>query len=127
MFLFGLEAQEAEALLSGRAYNAGALYESDPMLRRVLDYLINGRIVPEDPRMFQDLHHLLLFGDDHGVADKYLVLRDFSAYIGAHRRALCAYGKPSEWNAIAVKNIAQAGYFSSDRAVKEYNSLIWQL
>lgn len=127
MFLFGLEAHDAESLLAGKTYNAGALYESDPLLRRVLDYLINGRIVAEDPRMFQDLYHLLLFGDDHGLADNYLVLRDFSAYIDAHRRALQTYAKPSLWNAMAVKNIAQAGYFSSDRAIAEYNKLIWQL
>ena len=95
--------------------------------KSVLDYLINGRICREDPRMFQDLYHILLFGDGCDFADPYFVLLDLKAYIEAQERIRTAYMDTRHWNAMAIRNIAHAGIFSSDRTAQEYNQLIWRL
>ncbi|MBR0025652.1 MAG: glycogen/starch/alpha-glucan phosphorylase, partial [Clostridia bacterium] len=127
MFLFGMTAEETDALFHNRNYSAGRLYESNPIIRRVLDYLINGRICPEDPQLFQGLHHRLLFGVGQDMADPFLVLSDLEAYAAAQTRVRETYQEREKWNAMAVRNIAKSGIFASDRTIVEYNQLIWWL
>ena len=61
------------------------------------------------------------------MADEYMLLADFSSYCQAHKRALEAYADRQRWNQMSLINIAKAGIFSSDRAVKEYADEIWDL
>ena len=88
--------------------------------------LIDGTVCPQNPAKYQDLYQSLLFGE-HGVADGYMVVRDFEAYCEIHRIADREYRNEDLWLKKAIINVAKSGFFSSDRTINEYNSKIWDL
>jgi glycogen phosphorylase len=59
--------------------------------------------------------------------EPFLVLADFAAYSTAQRRVDELYDTPDEWSRKAVLNCLNMGYFSSDRAVREYADRIWNV
>ena len=67
IYIFGLTAEQVEAGMA--TYRAHEIYETNPRIRKVLEQLIDGTLEPENPRMFQELYHALLFGDGGGMAD----------------------------------------------------------
>ncbi len=127
IFIFGLTAREVERLHRYGNYSSGKVYESNAVIRRAMDYLINGELDLTGTRVFNDLYHVLLFGENGTRADPYLVLKDFPAYADCHARLLTAFGDKARWRRMAVMNTARSGYFSSDRAIEEYGEKIWKL
>ena len=61
----------------------------------------------------------------HG--DRYMVLADFRDYVATQERAAGLYRDRRAWARAAILNVAAMGYFSSDRAIREYAQLIWGL
>ncbi|VVM07522.1 glycogen phosphorylase [Methylacidimicrobium cyclopophantes] len=122
IFLFGLTAEQvAERVRKG--YNPWEIYESDPELRAILDWLGSGEFTPGEPAsVLAPLRHSLLEG-----GDPFLVLADFASYLAAQRRAEQTYRDRSRWMAMALTNTATVGKFSSDRSIREYAEGIWRL
>ena len=111
-----------------RSYRSSEIYETSPEIRRVLEQLIDGTLTPENPRMFQELYHALLFGDGGGMADPYFVLKDMHSYVHTQHMLSHDYEKNHGlWLRKAIINTAQSGIFSSDRTIREYNEKIWHL
>lgn len=122
-FIFGLSAEEAEALNQSGTYNPMAIYQSNPVLARVLDKLKEGF---SDGEKYEDLVTLLLRGNG-GKPDQFMVLADFDAYVKAQERASEMYKRPENWNYMSLMNIANSGRFASDRSVAEYAQNIWKV
>ena len=60
--------------------------------------------------------------------DWFQTLPDFNAYIVRKEQAMSDYAvNPEAWSSRTLINIAEAGFFSSDRTIKEYDDDIWQL
>jgi len=125
IYLFGLTADEVAALYAS-GYNSKDVYNANQDLREAIDLIEDGSLSPEKPRLFADIYNSLLYNDS-GLSDQYLVLRDFASYAAAHRRLVADFADRRAWNRKAVINVANAGYFSSDRAIREYNEGIWNL
>lgn len=125
IFIFGMRLEEVER--AEQTYRSSEVYETNVEIRHALEMLINGTLCPEDPRKFQDLYHTLLFGDYGGRADQYFVLKDLPDYLRAQNDMLNAWKDPNRWWAMAVRNTASSGVFSSDRSIREYNEKIWHL
>ena len=92
-----------------------------------MEQLIDGTLAPENPRMFQEIYHALLFGDCGGMADPYFVLKDLPAYNLTQKKAAQDYTDRDKWLRMAVMNTACSGGFTSDRTIRQYNDLIWHL
>ena len=75
---------------------------------------------------FDDIYRSLLT-NDFSVADAYMILADFDDYKKAHIAASDAYKSKYDFSRMSLVNIANAGIFSSDRAIKEYSNTIWNL
>ena len=58
--------------------------------------------------------------------DPYAVIADFAAYLEAQDRVDAAWQQRQDWQRMSLLNTARSGYFSSDRAVREYATRIWQ-
>ena len=127
IYIFGLDAEQVQALYTYGSYRAGEIYESEPRIRKLLEQLIDGTLSKEHPRMFADLYQSLLFGHWGGQADAYFVLKDFESYRATQEKISADYIDSYKWNQMAAVNTAMAGYFSSDRTIKEYNDRIWHL
>jgi len=128
IFIFGLNADEVAAR---SRYNDGSevknIYAENAELRKVLDQLINGSMLPgAGTNQFRDLYQTLVFGD-YGTPDTYMVVRDFEAYMKMHEHVSNVYENREEWLKKAIMNTAKAGFFSSDRTINEYNDKIWHL
>ncbi len=120
LYIFGLRAEEVADLRARGVYDPRALYASTPRLRRVIDALAKGRFSPGEPGLFAPLVENLL---DHG--DRWFVLADFCAYGDTQERISRDWLDPIDWARRAALNVARMGYFSSDRAIREYATAIW--
>lgn len=126
IFIFGLTSTETNQYYLNGQYNPKEIYLNDPYLKQVLDQLVDGFINTQHPELFQELYQGLLYG--HGaMADPYFVLKDFDSYRQAHEKINRQYLDQTIWWKKAILNISNAGYFSSDRTIEQYNKKIWQL
>ncbi|MHB0973820.1 MAG: glycogen/starch/alpha-glucan phosphorylase [Thiobacillus sp.] len=119
-FLFGLRAEEVEAL-RGR-YQPLAYMEHDPELREVIDLLISGHFNPCEPGIFDMILGALLSPND-----PWMVLADFRDYVDAQARVAQAWQDKARWTRMSILNTASSGFFSTDRTMREYNADIWKL
>ena len=119
---FGLSVAEVLSYYTKGNYNANQVYNSDPRLKRVLDYIRGGLSgnVPGDE--FASIARSLL---DYN--DEFFVLRDFDGYVKAHEKLEGLYRDPKTWNRMSLVNIAKSGIFSSDRTIRQYADEIWKI
>jgi starch phosphorylase len=119
-FLFGLTEDEVVARKAA-GYDPGATYRADPELRAVIDEIASGYYSPAgDPDLFRPIVETLL------MRDEYLVLADYRAYIEAQERVDTLWGDRAAWTAMSIRNTARTGFFSSDRAMRDYFDRIWK-
>ena len=127
IYIFGLVTEEVDARLKyAGSDEVKTIYSTNHVLRRALEMLIDGSIIPGNNQIFRDLYDTLLFGD-YGYPDTYMVLRDFDAYMQTHERISEDYKNREKWLEMAINNTAMSGFFSSDRTINEYNDQIWHL
>ena len=125
IYIFGLSAEEVERAYEQGTYRARDVYDDNADVRRALDQLASGAVCPDNPRLFQDLYHSLLFEDGGGMADPYFVLKDLPGYHRVRGSMAQDYEDRALWLTKAVLNTARSGIFSSDRSITEYNEKIW--
>lgn len=119
--IFGLTEAEVYQYYENRTYHAASIYEKDNTVRRVVDTLIDGtipNILAEGQEIFDSLIK---------YNDEFFVLRDFEAYCTAQMSVDKAYKDRHRWLQISLRNIANAGRFSSDQTVQRYAEDIWQI
>ena len=58
--------------------------------------------------------------------DWFMTLLDFNAYVDVKERAFREYDNRMDWAEKMLMNISMAGFFSSDRTIREYNEDIWK-
>ena len=56
-----------------------------------------------------------------------MCLADLASNKNKKKKMDAAYKDPIKWNQMSLKNIAEAGRFSADRAVREYATKIWRM
>ena len=56
-----------------------------------------------------------------------MALLDLEAYIAKKDEILKDYADREKWKRMVATNMANAGFFSSDRTIEEYNRDIWKL
>lgn len=120
IFIFGHTAEEVDELWK-KGYASSYYYNRSDILKRTVDSLQNGF----NGRSFSDIANYLLYSNR--VSDPFMCLADFDFYADAHRKMREAYEDRERWNRMALVNIAKAGYFSSDRSIKEYADNIWHI
>ena len=126
IYIFGLSAEDVNAAYG--SYRSSEIYETNAEIRQALEQLIDGTLDHDNPRLFQDLYHALLFGDGGGMADPYFVLKDLPGYLHTQQMMSYDYSHNKKlWLKKAVINTAKSGIFASDRTIKEYNDKIWHL
>ena len=119
IFLFGLKADEVEALWR-RGYSPTDYIRSNPELAAVLGMLTSNVLGAR----FDDIAKSLET-NAYGTADAYMALADFDSYVKAQQRVSETYKDKDKFGNMSLVNIAKAGVFSADRAVMEYAKNIW--
>ena len=126
-FIFGLSAQEVENYQAHGGYNPFDEYHNVEGLKKVIDQLGDGTYDDNHTGIFRELQNSLLYGVDGSRPDVYFLLKDFASYREAQDRLQNAFKDRREWTRKALKNIANAGKFSSDRTISEYAKEIWNI
>ncbi len=117
-FLFGMSEPEVEALWAD-GYRPAEFYQRDERLRSAIDLIASGAFSDGDRTVFEPLVSNLLY------EDRFMALADFSSYLDAQERVDAAYADQDGWVRSAILNVARSGYFSSDRAMRDYLDRIW--
>ena len=116
--IFGLTADEvAEKRASG--YSPREVIEASRELQQAVSAIASGVFSPDDPHRYTDLMNGIY---DH---DWFMVAADFDAYHAAQRAVDRRWEDQAAWRASAIRNIANVGWFSSDRTIGEYARDIW--
>ena len=123
-YIFGGTVEELAAVR--KTYSPRALYGRDAEIRRTLDRLTDGTFRDPDGGL-AELKRSLLDGASWHAPDHYFVLYDFHAYLEAKIRCNRDTADTEAFAAKALRNIAGAGKFSSDRTILEYAEEIWKV
>ena len=121
IFIFGQTVESIEELKQ-EGYNPKKYYDEDEELKAVLDWLSSDFFSPDEGCILSDLPNSLL-----QWGDPFFVLADYRAYVDAQDLAGKAYQDQKRWAAMAIRNIAGSGKFSSDRTIGEYAEEVWKL
>jgi starch phosphorylase len=116
--IFGLTAAEVAANRAN-GYQPRRIIEASRELSQALAAIASGVFSPDDPQRYAELIGGLY---DH---DWFMVAADFDAYASAQRKIDERWGDRKGWNAAVVRNVANMGWFSSDRTIREYAKDIW--
>lgn len=118
-FLFGKTTEQIAELR--RHYRPWELLDTMPLLREAFELLAKGHFSCGDRDLFQPLIHDLL------STDRFFVMADFSDYVRSQESVSKAWSNRGRWNRMALLNAARSGFFSSDRAIREYAKAIWNV
>jgi starch phosphorylase len=119
-FLFGLSADQVEQVKRD-GYRPADYANGNAELREVLKLIADGQFSRGDREMFRPLVESLL------QFDPFLVLADYADYVACQERVSAAWQDVRHWTHMSILNTARAGKFSSDRAISEYCSQIWNI
>lgn len=118
IFIFGNTVEQVEELRRN-GYSPYHYYEKDAELNEAISQILNGKFSPEDPYRYQEL--ILSSGDF------YQACADFRSYVDAQEKVATYFRNKKAWTRSAIINIANMGYFSSDRSVLDYAKDIWKI
>ena len=119
-FLFGLTAAQVTATKNA-GYHPRAVYESNPILREVVDSIANGQFSHGDQNLFRPLLDNLL------NSDPYLLFADYQSYVDCQDQVSATFRDHDKWTKMSIYNAVRMGRFSSDRAIEEYCRNIWSV
>lgn len=116
--IFGMTAEEVTRRYRENNYHPREIHDRDPRLQDVFNFI---RGLGDNPSHFDVILHNLL-NQDH-----YFVMQDFDAYAKAQDKANTLYQDSKTWWKMSIMNIANAGFFTSDRTIAQYNEDIWHM
>ncbi|GBU09640.1 glycogen phosphorylase [Gammaproteobacteria bacterium] len=121
IFIFGNNAAQVEEIRKNK-YNPHKIFEEDAELHKVLTQISRGIFSPEEPKRYMNIYDQLV-----NLGDYYQLLADYRSYVDTQNDIDKLYRKPDEWTKRTIKNIANMGFFSSDRTIQEYADEIWNI
>lgn len=131
-YIFG--AREEEILAIKEGYNPKEIYENDEHIKKVIDSLVDGTFDDgmEDEEgtiegSFFELYNSLLEGTSWHKPDHYFILQDFNRYFEARMKLNKDFKDEMSFARKCFINTANAGFFSSDRTIREYAKDIWRI
>lgn len=128
-YIFGARVEDIEKL-KAEGYDPKKLYDANPEIKKVVDTLIDGTFDDDGAQgegSFKELHDSLLKDSSWQKADNYFLIYDLPLYVDAKIKANADYADRKAFGKKCLMNIANAGKFSSDRAIIEYANDIWHV
>nr|XP_027202217.1 glycogen phosphorylase 1-like [Dermatophagoides pteronyssinus] len=126
-FIFGAFEHEVANI---RQNQTNGLYNIDFRLKRVFDWINEGHLGQNDEETNKRLND---FVNSHyrrngtRCADYFLLSNDFGSYIDAQNRVDETYKDEAKWWEKSINAATSMGFFSTDRTIKDYSELIWQV
>ncbi len=122
IYIFGKRPQEVIDLYAEEGYCAKDIYKKDKLIHKLVDFIISDQLLE-----IGDKESLTRLHDELVGKDWFMTLLDTREYIDTKEKVYEDYEDQKAWNKKALINIAKAGFFSSDRTIRQYNEDIWHL
>ncbi len=118
--IFGLTAEEVRERRAN-GYNAREVIENSRELHQAIEAIASGVFSPDDPNRYKGLM------DGLYSSDWFMLAADFDSYAAAQREVDRRWKNAEGWRKSTLYNIANVGWFSSDRTIGEYARDIWKV
>lgn len=119
--IFGMDKDEVYDHYARHDYYSRGVYESNPVVRRVVDSFVNGTI-PNVRNEGSEIYEALITHND-----EYFLLEDFTSYVAAQEKIDQLYRDKEKWARMSLINIATSDKFTSDDTIEQYAKEIWNL
>ncbi|MFQ6174651.1 glycogen/starch/alpha-glucan phosphorylase [Streptococcus anginosus] len=119
--IFGMDKDEVYDHYARHDYYSRGVYESNPVVRRVVDSFVNGTI-PNVRNEGSEIYEALITHND-----EYFLLEDFASYVAAQEKIDQLYRDKGKWARMGLVNIATSDKFTSDDTIEQYAKEIWNL
>lgn len=122
IYIFGESSDQVIEHYAKADYCSFDYIKKDPEIARCVGFLLS-------PEMLSVGHydHLARLHKELVTKDWFMTLLDFKDYVRVKDQAFADYADRKTWAKKMLVNIAKAGFFSSDRTIKQYNDDIWKL
>ena len=122
IYIFGESSDEIIKHYEKMDYNSRSIYEGDADIKKYVDF-----IVSEPMLKLGKEEHLRNFYNELLNKDWFMTLLDLKDYIKVKDQVFADYEDRNSWAKKMLVNIGEAGFFSSDRTIEQYNKDIWHL
>ncbi len=122
IYIFGKMSDEIIKKYEEASYSSKDIYIEDEGIRKMVNFLIS-------PEMLKvgNAEMLLRLHADIIKKDWFMALLDLNEYIKVKDECFNDYEDREKWAKMMIVNTAMAGFFSSDRTIRQYNEDIWKL
>ena len=122
IYIFGASSEEVIEHYEKADYNAAKIYEENDNIKEMVDFLLSREMLLAGNKVnLLRLHHELT------TKDWFMTLLDIEDYIKVKEQVFKDYEDRENWARKTLVNISKAGFFSSDRTIRQYNEDIWKL
>ena len=122
IYIFGETSEQVIEHYAKADYVSRSYYDNDENIRRAIDFIVSDEMMAVGCREnLERLYNELL------NKDWFMTLPDFEEYVAAKERIFADYEDRMAWAKKMLVNMSQAGFFSSDRTIAQYNEDIWHL
>ena len=122
IYSFGESSDTVIARYARGDYRPAAYLRKNPALKEAVRFLTGPEMLERGDKTSLQRLARELTGKDY-----FMTFPDFDAYCETKARMLEEMADAAAWQRKMLVNIAKAGFFSSDRTIREYNRDIWHL
>ena len=122
IYVFGEDSQTVIDRYERGDYCSKDYYDKDENIKQAVDFLVSDEMLKVGSKEnLERLYNELL------NKDWFMTFPDFEDYCKTKEKAYADYDDKKAWAKKMLVNISKAGFFSSDRTIKQYNDEIWHL
>ena len=122
IYVFGEDSQTVIDRYERGDYCSKDYYDEDEDLKQAVDFLVSDEMMKVGSKEnLERLYNELL------NKDWFMTFPDYQDYVETKDRAYADYEDKKNWAKKMLVNISKAGFFSSDRTIKQYNDEVWKL
>ena len=122
IYIFGAKSDEVIEHYKKADYVSRDIYNKSKVVKDAVDFIVSDKALQVGNK--ENLERLY---NDIINKDWFMALLDLEDYIAKKDEILRDYADREKWKRMVATNMANAGFFSSDRTIEEYNKDIWKL
>ncbi|MDD7282292.1 MAG: glycogen/starch/alpha-glucan phosphorylase, partial [Clostridium sp.] len=122
IYIFGKDSDTVIKHYEKADYVSKDYYKKSPVIKEAVDFIVSKEVLKVGKKEnLERLYNELL------NKDWFMTFPDYQDYVETKDKIFAAYEDRKGWAKMMLKNISQAGFFSSDRTIEQYNNDIWKL
>lgn len=122
IYEFGMDADTVIKHYEAADYVSKEYYKKSPVIKEAVDFITGKQAMAVGHK-----ENLKRLSDELLKKDWFMTLADLEEYISVKDKMLADYEDRNKWMKMSLTNIAKAGFFSSDRTIRQYNEDVWKL